>query len=213
MRAVLLLLMIILPAEMLFAQKDSVAYSREYQFKEGIYLSYLQFVKNDPIPKDAITNTNRGINAPDFYVQLFGKNTVTYKDNNGAEQKIELKDIWGYCQDQSIFIGTRNASRVPVIGSLCHFTRVEMEEGPMMNGVAGPIYTPPHQEINQYILDTRTGAVRSFTVADFTELLQKYDDVLYKEFSALKKRKKKDMKFLYLRKFNEKHPLYLPVTE
>jgi hypothetical protein len=38
------------------------------------------------------------------------------------------------------------------------------------------------------------------------------DPELYDEFNALRKKKKNQMKFLYLRKFNEKHPLYIPIN-
>jgi hypothetical protein len=33
---------------------------------------------------------------------------------------------------------------------------------------------------------------------------------LYNEFIALKKKQKRDSIFLYLRKYNEKHPIYFP---
>jgi hypothetical protein len=207
-----LIVMFQLLASALFAQGDSVLYTRDLKLKEGIYKSFSDFRNNTPIPKGSITNTTRGINAPDFYVQLFNKNTVTYKDSSGAEQKLELKDIWGYCQEQSIFIGSREAVRLPVIGSISHFTRVETVYGPdMSGGVAGPVYTPPRQEINQYMLDMKTGNILLFSLGNFETMLENYDADLFKEFSALKKRKKKDMKFVYLRKYNEKHPLYFPV--
>lgn len=210
----LIIVMLQLLTGALFAQTDSAVYTRDLKLKEGLYLSFEKFRSNDPIPKEWITGANRAIDAPDYFSQLFGKNYVTYKDKSGAEQKVELKDVWGYCHNQAVFIGSRNASRLPVIGTISHFTKVEMNEGPdLYNGVAGPVYTPPRQEINQYILDMHTGSVASFSISNFESLLQKYDADLYKEFSALKKRKKKDMKFIYLRKFNEKHPLFFPVKE
>jgi len=38
------------------------------------------------------------------------------------------------------------------------------------------------------------------------------DPELHDEFSGLSKKKKKQMKFLYIRKFNEKNPLFFPVS-
>ena len=40
------------------------------------------------------------------------------------------------------------------------------------------------------------------------EKLLEADSALSAEFSQLKSKKKKDLKFLYVRKYNEKHPLY-----
>jgi len=36
------------------------------------------------------------------------------------------------------------------------------------------------------------------------------DPELHDEFAALNNKKQKQMKFLYLRKFNERNPLYFP---
>jgi hypothetical protein len=43
------------------------------------------------------------------------------------------------------------------------------------------------------------------------EILLKNDAVLYEGFMKLKKRAKADSIFIYLRKYNETHPLYLPL--
>jgi hypothetical protein len=35
---------------------------------------------------------------------------------------------------------------------------------------------------------------------------------LHDEFASLSKKKRKQMKFMYIRKFNEKNPLYFPAN-
>jgi hypothetical protein len=45
------------------------------------------------------------------------------------------------------------------------------------------------------------------------EVLLMKDPELYDEFVALRKRKKKQLKFYYLRKFNERNPLLIPVEK
>ena len=42
-------------------------------------------------------------------------------------------------------------------------------------------------------------------------LLLMKDNELYEEYVQLSKRKKKDLMFVYIRKFNEKNPLFIPV--
>lgn len=204
-------LIVVLQAVALFAfsQEDSVAYTREFKFSEGIYLDFRDFRSNKPLPEESIVST-RSPGEPDFYTHLFAKDEIVYKDSSGKEQTLSIKRIWGYCHDQSVYIGARDAARLPVIGSFTHFSRVEVYEGPTMYGIAGPIYSPPRQEINQYVLDMRTGQIVSFTAENFEALLEAYDADLHKEFSSLKKRHKREKRFLYLRRFNERHPLYFP---
>jgi hypothetical protein len=67
-------------------------------------------------------------------------------------------------------------------------------------------------ELKQYIIDFESGKVLDFDV-DNTELLLMKDNVLYEEYVQLSKTKKKELKFVYIRKFNEKNPLYLPKQE
>ena len=67
---------------------------------------------------------------------------------------------------------------------------------------------PTFTELRQFVFDTQTNKVFDFTVKNM-EILLKNDAELYAEFMKLKKRAKADSIFIYLRKYNEKHPLYL----
>ncbi len=46
-----------------------------------------------------------------------------------------------------------------------------------------------------------------------TELLLMKDSQLYEEYVQLSRKKKKQLMFVYIRKFNEKNPLYIPVEQ
>jgi hypothetical protein len=77
-------------------------------------------------------------------------------------------------------------------------------------------YSPYNQsnisrtEMKQYIIDFESGKIMEFDV-DNTELLLMKDNQLYEEYVQLSGRKKKELMFVYIRKFNEKNPLYIPV--
>jgi hypothetical protein len=77
-------------------------------------------------------------------------------------------------------------------------------------------YSPYNQsnvsrtEMKQYIIDFESGKVMEFDT-DNTELLLMKDNQLYEEYIQLSSRKKKELMFVYIRKFNEKNPLYIPV--
>ena len=65
-------------------------------------------------------------------------------------------------------------------------------------------------ELKQYLIDFESGKVLEFDVSN-TELLLMKDDKLYEEYVQLSRKKKKELMFVYIRKFNENNPLYLPV--
>jgi len=66
--------------------------------------------------------------------------------------------------------------------------------------------------VKQYIIDFESGKVLEFDISN-TELLLMKDNQLYEEYVQLSNKKKKDLMFVYIRKFNEKNPLFLPVEK
>jgi hypothetical protein len=192
-----------------FSQSDSVPYSREYEFTEGIFLNVEQFRKNEPIPKSAIVS-GYPKSQVDFMKQVTDQRYITYKAPDGSEQKVETLSLWGYCQNRSLFINFNNElNRVNQIGTLCHFTSIVN----MPLSYQDPMNTygiNTTDEMRQFVFDTQSNRVVDFNITNM-ELLLKNDAELYTEFMKLKKRKKADSLFIFLRRYNEKHPLYLPV--
>ena len=77
----------------------------------------------------------------------------------------------------------------------------------------GSYSTPSHttrSELKQYVFDFETGKVLDFNVSNVELLLMK-DPSVYDEYVQLPSQKKKELMIVYIRKFNEKNPLYLPV--
>lgn len=194
------------------AQTDSVAYTHDYEFKEGIYLDVNQFLKNSPIPKSYILS-----NAPkeqiDFVSQSLEGKYVKYTDAGGKEQQLECATAWGYSQNHSVFIHfNKSFNRVNVIGTLCHLvatvTTLSGMHDPMDYNYA---INNTYDELRQFVFDTRTNQIYDFTVKNMASLLASDPD-LSAEFGKLSKKKQSDSVFLYLRKFNQKHPLYLPAN-
>ncbi|MFH1005578.1 MAG: hypothetical protein V1781_08855 [Bacteroidota bacterium] len=196
---------------MLHSQEKMVQYTKEFEFKEGIYFSFLDFKKNSPLPLSKIVS-NYNKSSRDFLDKILSKTTFIYSDSTNKEQTIKSNNIWGYCSNGTIHLnyGT-DFTRVNIIGSIFHFVATV----PVRTGNTNPYYNDYsfgslQQYIyvsEQFILDFETGKVVEFNISNMEELLQR-DELLYKEFSALKKKQKKDSIFLYLRKYNEKHPIY-----
>jgi len=63
--------------------------------------------------------------------------------------------------------------------------------------------------MKQFIMDFETGKVLDYNVQNMEIVLMR-DPELYDEYMGLRSRKKKQLKFLYIRKFNERNPVYFP---
>jgi hypothetical protein len=192
------------------SQVNSVAYTRDYEFSEGLYLTIDQFKNNTPIDKSSIV-ANVSKNSVDFLKQVVQKKHIVYRDTMGIEQKHQTSEIWGYNQNRMLYINYNNDfSRVNVIGTLLQFTALIKASASFMD----PMYSnyglsTTTEELRQFIYDTQTGRTVPFDLKSFTNLL-KSDTELYDQFMKLGKREKYDSQFIYLRKYNEKHPLMLP---
>lgn len=199
-----------LPA-MLAAQGDSVTYGTNFRLADGIYLQFGNFRTNKPIPKSRIVSDYDSTRL-DFIRQVLSKNTMVYKDDNGTEQTVSTSKIWGYAENGAVYLWLNNAfNRIMVIGSICHFTAYETTYAYMGSPVGyGSPYGTPQQQLVQLVLDTKTGSVLQFNSDVILKLLQP-DKKLFDEFSALHKKKRREQMFIYLRKFNEAHPLKFPV--
>jgi hypothetical protein len=67
-------------------------------------------------------------------------------------------------------------------------------------------------ELRQFLIDFETGKTVEYDM-DNTELLLMKDSELYEEFVRLPNNKRKDLMFVYIRRFNERNPLYLPSNQ
>jgi hypothetical protein len=193
----------------LSAQKDSIPYTRDYEFREGIFLTVQDLKYNNPIPKEAIISSLPSSGA-DFLSQVMAYKYVTYKDRQGLEQKLETATVWGFCQNRSLYINfNKEFNRINVIGSLCHLVATVST----VSGVRDPMnynyaINNTYEELRQFVVDLENNKVLDFNVKNMEAILQR-DPVLHEEFMKLSRKKKADSIFIYLRKYNEKHPLYL----
>lgn len=206
--SIFILLFFVSPVE------GQVEYSKFFEFKEGIYLNFQQFRNNNPIPKSKIISENNK-NDLSFLEDITSKKNIAYRDSSGKEQKIETSQLWGYSKNNVIHISFEgNFYRIGVIGSLCHFvasiTTYVSTPDPFYSMRGYPYMmnsNMPVKELRQFVLDTQTNTILDFNTENMEVLLRK-DETLYNEFMALKRKKKRESLFIYLRKYNEKHPLY-----
>ena len=206
-----------------FSQVDSVnlvKYTPDFRFKEGVFVNFEQVKNNQPIPKSRVL-TDVSYDDPYFFDRIVEKKRLYYYDNYGVKQEIQISDIWGYSRNGVLYVGMNEGFyRITIIGSICHFVanlttyNSNYQYYPYYDYY--DYYSPYHMrqtprttnEMRQYIMDFSTGKVMEYDVAGVEVLLMK-DPELHDEFVSLKNKKKKQLKFLYIRKFNERNPLYL----
>ena len=210
------------------AQADSanlIQYTPEFRFEDGLYMTFGQLKDNNPIPKARLITTVDYDDREFFETVLENKNIYFY-DQFGMRQQVKTTDIWGFSRNGVPFIAMDEGYyRITVVGAVCHFVATVTTYDTRYND---PYYYNPYyynsynryggynssnyssSEMRQYIIDFETGDLLEYEVSSLEVMLMR-DPELHDEYSQLRRKKKRQLKFLYLRKFNDRNPLYIPV--
>jgi hypothetical protein len=218
-------------------KEGTIKYTSDFKFKDGIYLNFDQVKLNSPIPKAKLL-TSADYNDREFFNKVFESEKVFFYDEIGVRQEVAKSDIWGFARNGVLYVLIQdNFNRITFFGNICHFVADVTTYDTRYNnyspyGYYDPYYSPygyggyspygsyysPYRqqsvarnELKQYIIDFETGKVLEFTT-DNVELLLMKDPAIYDEYVQLPAKKKKELRFVYIRKFNEKNPLYLPAN-
>lgn len=213
----------------LFAQEPEepgmVKYTADFEFRDGIYANFEMVKENNPIPPARIVSDVDMFDREFYDKVTSGKEIVIY-DENGVKKVMKTEDIWGYGRNGVLYINMGSAfHRISFVGSICHFVASITTYSP---NYYDPYYYNPYYsnsyyynrynmprshysntELRQYLLDFETGEVLDYDTESVEVLLMK-DPELADEYGALRNRQKKQMKFVFIRRYNEKHPLYFP---
>ncbi len=203
---------------------DMVKYSPDFKFNEGVFLNFDQVRQNRPVSKSRIV-TSISYDDPDFFDRILESKRISFFNELGVKEEVAVKNIWGYSRNGVLYIGLNDGYyRITILGSICHFVANLTTYNPGYgNPYSYPYYgyynyynpygmspgTYTSTEMRQYILDFKTGRVMEYSV-ESVEVLLMADPGLHDEFTALRNKKQKQLKFLYIRKFNERNPLYFP---
>ncbi len=209
------------------SQVDSsslIKYTPDFKFADGIFTNFEQVKLNKPIPKSRIL-TDVGYDDPYFFDRVLENKKMYYYDNFGIKQEIPVKNIWGYSRNGVLYIGINDGFyRITIVGSICHFVaNLTTYSTDYQSSPYSPYYdyynypygarpvNRTNNEMRQYILEFKTGRILDYDVSS-VEVLLMNDPELHDEFTSLKKKKKKQLKFLYIRKYNERNPLFFPIN-
>ena len=193
-----------------------VKYTPEYKFIEGLYLDFNQVISGKPLKKNRII-TNVSKNDFAYYKKILSTPVIQYYDKYGIKQEINKTQLWGYSKKGILFIQKSGAfNRLSIIGKLCHFIAVVTVQHDIVpqqymgyNSMGFPS-TSKSDEMMQFILNFESGDIYNYSSNVVAELIKK-DEELYQEFMDLRKRKRRQLAFYYMRKYNARNPLFLPV--
>lgn len=206
-------------------ERPLVQYSPDFEFRDGLFANFESVKENNPIPPARIV-TDEDMFDRAFYDKITGHKEITIYDENGVKKVLETENIWGYSRNGILYINVGvTFHRISFMGSISHFVATITTYHPShydpyyynpyysnsyyYNRYSMPQSNVASSDLRQYLLDFETGDVMEYDVESVEVLLMK-DPELADEYNALRNRKQKQMKFVYIRRFNEKHPLYFP---
>lgn len=200
--------------------QESVKYHLDQQsikFSDGIYTNIDMVRNNCPIPSTWI-ETDMEVKDRDFYKEITKSDEIIFFDDNGVRTSLETKSIWGYSYKGDIHINVGGEfHKIDFVGRISHFVASKTTYGPLnISKVHRDVmYIQPvaitlrHEE---YLVDIIDNRVWEFDLDGLERVLKK-DPQLWNEFTTLKKREKEYLKYIFLNRYNNKHPLMIPLID
>lgn len=191
------------------AGAQSTDYFAGMDLHDGIYLEFPAFRDNAPsIPIEQLRD-GQGLPVKDLR-RVSGK--LHWRPDSAAQRTIDLRTIWGFCQNDVVYIGSGDGFyRIGLMGSLSHLVveQTYRDWDPYMSRYAMGGVT--RTVLVHQLLDMRTGRFLPFTASGMDEALQ-HDRVLSEEFRALPKKQRNSTEalFRFLRLYNDRNPLSFP---
>jgi len=226
---ILLALCLLILCPLALAQEEEerpmVRYSPDFEFRDGLFTNFESVKENDPIPVARIV-TDEDMFDRAFYDKITGHKEITIYDEHGVKKVIQTKDVWGYSRNGILYINVGvSFHRISFMGSICHFVATVTTYHPShydpyyynpyysnsyyYNRYSMPQSNVASSDLRQYLLDFESGDVMEYDVESVEVLLMK-DPELADEYHARRNRQQEQVKFVFIRRFNEKHPLYFP---
>lgn len=207
MRTILSIFFTVLCSHFAFSQADSVICSENCSLKEGVYISWADFRMRNAMQKDIIESPYDR-SAIDFYSKVMAEEKLNYLAS-GSKNVIETRNIWGFCQNNVLHLNYNgNFYRVPLFGAISYLiANVEVINSAYYTPGYGMYGTGKTTEIRSFLMNFYDGKMKEFNM-DEVDLLLSRDKELYAEYNALKRKKKKEQVSRYIRKFNERNPVY-----
>lgn len=195
--------------------QETVAYSANFEFYEGVYLSFEDFRANNPLPKEEIISTvNR--EDPAFYRKLFNTRSFRYFDDAGVPRNVFTEEVFGVSLRGEPFVKFGGQfCKIMVLGMLSYFApgAGDPEVQPRFAYTGeGQSAVLGGDHFKQIIFNFETGEFADLTpeaVAGFIEDAPG----LHREFLQLKRKDQRKAMYAFIQSYNKANPIYFPVSE
>ncbi len=197
-----------------FVHSELKAQNPEYKFvqfenifEEGIYLTFHDFKLQQPIKKQSIVATENK-STGNFLLKVLSYQKFTYFDSSGNQIAKKSEEIWGMVHKNALYIYYEKVlSKVYFSGRWSHFIthKITPNAGTAMTpGGYYAVQVPltAGKKAIPMLIDLKTGDILPFDRKRLAGLLS-VDSTLQNEYKSLRKRKQKQLKYLYLRKLND----------
>jgi hypothetical protein len=188
-------------------QADSVICPTGLQIEDAVYLTYGDFRYNRGIKKEMVVST-LDKSQLDFMNKALS-NEIFYYLSDGGQKNARSEEVFGFVQNNTLYLNYNGRFyRVPVFGAISYFVASVVVSNtfydPRFGYPAGSVNTT---ELREFVMNFYHGRIEDLTMQKAEELLSR-DEALYAEFRKLRRRKQKEDLYRFIRRYNERHPVY-----
>lgn len=184
------ILFIILNSCYVFGQSDSFLFESKSHFKNGIYTTNEEVLRNDPkYPGYMLGESKPFLGERSYYYFKDTLNKLPYND-----------DLFAVVFDGNLFINYQNRfHKLILTGAISTFyTEVVVN------------YSYRYYQAYDYLyfVDLMAGTIGKLKPGNIDYIMQR-DHLLYSEYSNLPDRKKKKVLYSFVLKYNSRNPIYI----
>lgn len=182
-----------------------------------MYLDYEDFRRNRPIPIIRIVSKEKTSDDEFLKKTIKDNEKIHFFDELGLEQSVHRLSIWGFSQNNKLYVQHNGIfNTVPKLKRLSHFISyvVLTNSGFVPYGAYYSDYYPAvnareRSEMKHYFVDLSDGRIYEMSPPHLIKAFAT-DKALQEQYAQLDEDEEKDRMFEFLKRYNERNPLYLP---
>jgi len=201
--------------------QDSIQYDSDFEFYDGLYMSFEDFKNDNPISFDKVIST-LSVNDPLLIDGLLREKSFRYKDGLGEIREMLVNEIWGFAWHGRPFVRLNAINYMGIVSNLGklrqgrneygNFTEIGSISIVQVNMLmSNPIYSA--QQTGQFLFSMKTGNLMPYGTFNAKEMFADDQELLIAFKSLGSVEKQEQQLFLFIRRYNERHPLYFPFYE
>ncbi|MCW3462421.1 hypothetical protein [Chitinophaga nivalis] len=170
------------------------------KFKKGLYKSFAEFQNNSPSADGDLVIKTRS-NAAQIYL-LANRNELVLRDAYGQEHKV--KNYWGYCDGQNIYVRDNGLNKIQELGFYCIYEQHGVQPSRSYINQADMTINSMNTPYRlKKLINILTGEILELSAYNLKKYILPQDPELLKEFRA--DRQRKDQEAYYIYRFNQRN--------